>query len=385
MRLSRRSGQDRTLNRLTTILARLRQDDRPWLDLTQSNPTQAGIAYPADRILAALADPAGLVYDPHPFGSARARAAVAAELSEDAPVDAERVVLTAGTSEAYGFLFKLLCDPGDEVLVPCPSYPLLETLAFLDGVRLVPYPLRWDGEWHLDLGALRRAVTPRTRAVMAISPNNPTGSYLGPEERDAVMSLGLPLVCDEVFLRFPVERLAAVSSALAATEGLVFVLGGLSKLAALPQMKLGWIAVSGTPSLVAESLARLEHVADAFLSVSTPVQAALPTLLETAAFARDQIRLRLLQNLGRARSAVHSASPLSLLPVEGGWYAVMRLPQTRDEEAWATGLLEEEGVLVQPGYFYDFPDQAWLVVSLLTDPAVFAEGFERLVRHVDRA
>ncbi len=374
---SHRSARDRTPNRLAIALQRKRELGQAVLDLTVSNPTRAELPYPTAAILRALSDPAALVYEPHPFGMGTAREAVAREMA----ADPARIVLTASTSEAYAFLFKLLCDPGDEVLVPEPSYPLLTMLAEYESVRLVPYRLGWDGEWYVDTGSLANARNERTRAVLTVNPNNPTGSYLKRDELDALLSLGVPIVSDEVFTRYPLsEDPRRVSSVLEAREGLVFALGGLSKLAALPQMKLGWIAIGGETGRVNEARARLELIADTFLSVGTPVQVAAPRLLQTARTVREAIASRARANVVRLSSRL-GGSPASALPVEGGWYAVIRLPRTRTEEAWVLDLLEA-GVLVQPGWFYDFAEEAFIVLSLLTPELRFAEGVERIAESV---
>jgi hypothetical protein len=377
---SSRSSVDLSPNPLAVAMDRARAASRTVLDLTESNPTRAA----RDTILAALAHPASLVYEPATFGIPSAREAVAAELSARGPaIDASRVVLTASTSEAYAFLFKLLCDPGDEVLVPVPSYPLFEHLARLESVRAVPYRLAYDGAWHIDLASARDAVTARTRAIVTVSPNNPTGSYLKRTELTGLAALGLPIVSDEVFALYPLrEDATRARSALdAGGAPLVFALGGLSKLAALPQMKLAWMAVGGEEGRVAEAMGRLEVIADAFLSLGTPVQHAVTALLESRHAAEGAIRERTRDNLAFVRSLM-PGSPVSLLDVEGGWYATLRVPRTRSELEWAVALVEEDGVHVHPGHFFDFEGEAYLVVSLLTEEATFQEAIRRLVSRV---
>jgi len=378
---SRRTAHDATPNALTRALARMRAESRAIVDLTVSNPTRAGIPYAREAILAALADPRALDYAPEPFGLAHAREAVAADLrAQGLRADASRVVLTASTSEAYAFLFKLLCDPGDQVLVPQPSYPLFEHLAMFESVELVPYALAYDGEWHVDFGSIH--VGSRTRAILVVSPNNPTGSYLKRDELDALVRLGLPIVSDEVFARYPlVDDPRRVHSVLEAEGGaLLFALGGLSKLAALPQMKAAWIAVAGARA--DEALARLELVADSFLSVSTPVQHALPALLASRAVAEEAIAKRTRANLAKLRALVGSDSPATLLKAEGGWYATLRIPRTQSEESWVLEMLERDGVYVHPGHFFDFRDEAHVVMSLLTPEAAFADGAARILARV---
>ncbi len=355
------------------------------LDLTVSNPTTAGIPYASDEILRALADSRALAYEPEAFGLPRARAIVARELStRGTVVDPARVVLTASTSEAYAFLFKVLCDAGDEVLVPQPSYPLFDHLAAFEGVRLVPYELSYDGQWHIDADALGRAVSKRTRAILSVSPNNPTGSYLKKNELRAMEALGLPIVSDEVFATYPLrDDPERAWTALEASSALVFAMGGLSKMAALPQMKLAWMVVGGPEHLVDGALARLELVADAFLSVGAPVQHALGALLASRGVAADAIRARVRTNLDVVRRAVTPTSAVTPLDVEGGWYATLRVPRTRSDEAWALSLLSNDGVYVHPGHFFDFPRDGHLVVSLLTPEDELASGIARIIARVD--
>ncbi len=384
MTLSHRSFHATTPNALTVALRDRRARGDDVIDLTVSNPTTAGIAYPEGEILRAFSDARALVYEPEPFGLPSAREAVARTLTEaGTAIDASRIALTASTSEAYAFLFKILCDPGDEVLVAAPSYPLFDLLASFESVRLVPYGLAYDGEWHIDVDSLRRARTPRTRAILVVTPNNPTGSYLKKSELAALAETGLPIVSDEVFAPYALKddpRRAA--SALEADGALVFALSGLSKMAALPQMKLGWIAADGPRAEVDEAMARLELVADSFLSVGTPVQHALPALLASRHVAAGAIRERTRANLATLRAAIESSSPMSLLDVEGGWYATLRLPRTQSEEAWSLDLLKRDGVYVHPGHFFDFADEAYVVVSLLTPERAFAEGVRRLAARV---
>ena len=370
-------------NRVTQALDRLRGAGVPVVDLTESNPTLVGLCYPPDA-LQPLADVAGLVYEPQPFGLLAARRAVtAALLRRGVSADAERLILTASTSEAYSLLFKLLCDPGDHVLVPRPSYPLLEHLTCLDGVTPIPYALEYDGRWRIDLDGLSRAVGPRARAVLLVNPNNPTGSFMTREELDAVAAIcrdrSLALIGDEVFNRYPLEIDAAdVPSVLDQREALTFSLGGLSKAAGLPQLKLGWTIVDGPEGLVDEALARLELICDTYLSVATPVQHAVPALLAVGETVAAQIAERIRANYRTLQrlAADHAAS--RVLHAEGGWYAVIQVPATRSEETLVLELLERDHVLVHPGYFYDFPREAFLVVSLLPDPDLLCQGVRRV-------
>lgn len=376
---SRRTSWPSQPNALTTALAARRARSLVTLDLTLSNPTRAGLTLDAARLLGPLADPRGLLYHPDPLGLPSAREAVARHLSRPGqPVDPAHIVLTASSSEAYSHLFHVLADPGDEILAPSPSYPLFSFLGDLAGVSLVPYPLRYDGGWYIDLDAVEQAITARTRAILIVSPNNPTGSYLTQEEAAGLRALaarhGLALIADEVFADYPLS----VSSRrcpplIAETAALTFSLGGLSKAAGLPQLKLGWVVVSGPPGLVEPAIERLATVADTFLSVGTPVQVALPALLEAAPEAAQAIRDRITGNLARLRALLAAPSAATVLDVEGGWYAVVRLPATRPEEEWALALLDR-GVLAHPGHFFDFDREAFLVLSLLPLPADFEAG-----------
>lgn len=380
---SSRLPRDLTPNALSAGLARMRAEGRPVADLTLSNPTRAGIPYPLD-LLAPLADPAGLSYEPEPFGLATARAAVAADFARrGVAVAPDRVCLTASTSEAYALLFKLLCDPGDRVLVPQPSYPLFEHLTALECVQAVPYALELHGAWRLDVAAIERSLDERTRAVLVVSPNNPTGSIVQSGELKELAALcasrGVALIGDEVFADYRLDGAAPAVSVLQQSRALAFALGGLSKSVGLPQVKVAWIAVNGPDALVAEALAGLEIVADTFLSVSTPAQVALPRLLMHGAVVRDAIRERTARNLSALTAAVAAAPAVTLLPPAGGWCAVLQVPSLVSEEALVLALLEHDGVLVQPGYFFDFPREAFVVVSLLVDPGVFDPAIARVL------
>jgi len=382
--LSARTGWELAPNRLSSLVAARRRRGQPILDLTETNPTRVGIAYPPD-LLAPLADPGGLGYEPSPRGLASARDAVAADYARrGVPLHPSRVLLTASTSEAYAWLFKLLCDPGDGVLVPRPSYPLFSYLARLEAVEAHPYALSYDGEWHLSVDAVRAALTPRTRAVVVVSPNNPTGSCLKRPEADGLLALcaerGLAVVSDEVFADYAFGPDPRRAPSLAG-EGpaLAFSLGGLSKSCGLPQLKLAWIAVSGPETWRTPALARLEVVADTYLSVSTPVQRAAPSLLARRPELQRPIATRVADNREALRRRLGAGSPASLLDAEGGWSAVLQVPATESEEQRVTRLLEEQGVLVHPGYFFDFPREAFLVLSLLPPPEVFAQAVDRII------
>lgn len=366
-RFSERSAFDSEPNELARALAARRAAGGRVIDLTESNPTRAGIPYDERAITEALASPASLRYEPQPFGLMSARALIA----QHEGVDVERVVLTASTSEAYGFMFKLFCDAGDEVLAPAPSYPLFSQLAALEGVKLAPYRLRYDGAWHIDLESVRAAITPRSRAILVVSPNNPTGSCLKADELEALNALDLPIVSDEVFAEYmfrePPGRVRV--AARHAARGLVVSLGGLSKLVGLPQMKLGWMIVGGD---AAEALERLSWIADAWLSVGAPVQHALPKLLEAGSASRAAIARRTKRNLASLDRAV-AGTTATRLDVEGGWYATLRIPRVRSDMQTCLRALER-GAYVHPGAFFDFEDDGHLVLSLLTPDADFDEG-----------
>ncbi|MEO5739228.1 MAG: pyridoxal phosphate-dependent aminotransferase [Vicinamibacterales bacterium] len=369
-------------NRLAIALDRRRAAGLPIVDLTLSNPTRAGLAYPTG-LLAPMAHEGSLTYEPEPFGLLSARQAVSDDLARRGlQVPANRVVLTASTSEAYSLLFKLLCDPGDAVMAPRPSYPLVEHLTDLDGVSLDHYRLEFHGRWEIDLQDLReKAVSGRMRAIVMVNPNNPTGSVVTDRELDEVAAIArerdLALISDEVFADYPIAG-TQPASALRQQTALTFVLGGLSKSVGLPQVKLGWMAVGGPAPLIADALDRLETICDAYLSVSTPVQAAAPDLLYAGAAVRAQIQERVRGNCARL-TALSAANPAcSVMPVEAGWYAVVQVPALAPEETIVLGLLEQAGVLVHPGYFFDFEREAFLVISLLPEPEAFASAAEAL-------
>jgi aspartate/methionine/tyrosine aminotransferase len=348
------------------------------VDLTESNPTKAGFEYPAD-LLAPLASPEALTYDPQPLGLRSAREAVASDFARRGyEVSPERIALTASTSEAYALLFKLLCDPGDAVLVPRPSYPLFDHLTLLESIEPRPYRLEYHGTWRVDFDSVQRALDDRVKALLIVSPNNPTGSFLHPADRDGVAALcvsrDIALIGDEVFTDYPLQPPADRASVLDVTEGVVFSLGGLSKSAGLPQVKLGWMAVAGPDRKVDPVMQAYEMIADTYLSVSTPVQVAAPSLIVRGAEIRAQIASRVRRNLDALAAAAAAAPAVTLLPVEGGWSAVLRVPAYRSEEALVIELLVQDHVLVHPGFFFDFEHEAFVVVSLLVEPARFDAG-----------
>lgn len=363
-------------NPLARRAAARRAAGLPVVDLTESNPTRVGFAYPTEAILAALADPGVARYEPDARGLPSARAAVAADYARlGARVDPEAIVLTASSSESYTRLFELLCDPGDTVLVPEPSYPLFEYLARLACVTPVGYRLAPDAGWRIDFASLEAAAaTGRPRAVVAVSPNNPTGSCLTSGELERLAAFcharDCALIADEVFADYARDGLDDRVGALAAGDPAVLTvsLGGLSKSCGLPQLKLGWMAVGGPPAVARAALAGLELIADTYLSVATPVQLALPRLLELGAGLRRRIRERIAASRAALARALGPGSPCTLLASDGGWSAILRVPATRTDEAWALALLGERGLLVHPGYFFDMPPGAYLVGSLLPEP-----------------
>lgn len=388
MMFSRRTGWDRKENPWSKAMERARAMHGTLVDLTESNPTRAGLGAPPS-LLAELGHPRGAFYEPEAFGHREAREAVAAYyLERGTTVGVDDIVLSASTSESYGWLFKLLCDAGDAVLVPTPGYPLFSYLAEMEGVTLEPYRMELvEGVYRLDQDGLKLQVTPRTKALVLVHPNNPTGSFVHPDDRRFVEALaaqhGLALIVDEVFgdyafddaLRRRPPSFAGESSVL------TFVLSGLSKVMALPQVKLGWMVVSGPPDDKAEALARLELVADSYLSVGTPVQRALPALLAQRKAVQDALGQRVRRNLEGVRQSVASCGGIvRLLPVEAGWYAVLQQDRWSDEE-WAMRVLLGDGVLVHPGYFFDYADEGVVVVSLLASTDALTQGLESLCRH----
>lgn len=351
---------------LSTRIDALRASGAPLIDLTLSNPTRAGLTYPGAEILDALQDPRCLTYEPTARGLLEARQAVAGLCQAD-PAD---LLLAGSTSEAYGWLFKLLCDPGDAVMAPRPSYPLFDCLASLDAVRTVQYPLIEELRWGMDLAALERCLHPQARAIIVVNPNNPTGNYLRQEDwlrlQEFAAFRQLAVISDEVFFDYPWRPDTACASAAQGPHlALTFTLGGLSKAAGLPQMKLGWLHVAGPASLQAQALERLEWIADSYLPVSAPVQHAAAAWLHLTPQIQQAISHRVLSNLHTLRQAIPADSPWRLLPASAGWCAILEAPRIRSEEEWVLLLLERYGLIVQPGYFYDFEREAFLVVSLL--------------------
>jgi len=375
-------------NRLTREIEELRRKGVPLLDLTESNPTRCGFVFDQAAILETLADPRALSYVPDPRGLLGARQAVAGYYAERGiTLDPRQIYLTTSTSEAYSYVFRLLADPGDTILVPQPSYPLFDFLAGLNDVGVVPYPLVYDQGWQIDLPTLEKRLEARARAILVVHPNNPTGSFVHRNELAELLafcqSREAALVADEVFADYSLAPDSArVVSHAAVTEALTFTLSGLSKISALPQLKIAWLVVNGPSQLLPSALARLEIIADTYLSMSAPLALALPGLLETRRTLQPQIMERVRANLQSLDARLAIGQPVTRLGAEGGWYVVLRLPSIRTDEEWAIELARRDGVLVHPGHFFDFSSEGHLVVSLLNKQEVFDEGLARILARV---
>jgi alanine-synthesizing transaminase len=401
---SARLAWDRSENTLARRERERRAAGQPIVDLTESNPTRVGLPYPTEALRDALGAGATHGYDPAPFGLASAREAVARGYQAvAAPIESNQIVITASSSESYALLFKLLCDPGDAVLVPEPSYPLFDYLARLEGVRSMGYRLTYDGDWHIDFDSVAAALaragasgatsSGHTRALVLVNPNNPTGSFVAASDlarlAEIAAGAGLAVISDEVFAdyRFDGARTPAAPCLAAApaitTRALTFSLGGLSKASGMPHLKLGWIAVGGPPSLAHDALLRLELINDTYLSAAGPVQRALPRLLELGAGVRAAIQDRVARNRTHLRGSLGPGSPCTCLNAQGGWTAILRVPDLSgdggSDEQWALRLLAEDGVLVHPGYLFDMPSGAYLIVSLLPAPDAFDRGIAAII------
>ncbi|HZQ21464.1 MAG TPA: pyridoxal phosphate-dependent aminotransferase [Terriglobales bacterium] len=375
------------LNRFTQAQREAALAGAELLDLTVSNPTRAELYYDTDLILGSLASPRSMDYDPQPKGLLSARQAVASYYREEHELyqlDPEDVILTTSTSEGYSYVFRLLCNPGDELLVPKPSYPLFDFLAELQDVKLAPYPLIYDHGWQVDFPSLYKAVNHRTRGVVVVHPNNPTGSYAGESERASLNAFcseyNLSLIVDEVFLDYSLDGTRRPTFA-GSEETLTFTLSGLSKISCLPQMKLSWIVAGGIRKQ--DALDRLEVIADTYLSVNAPIQWAAPTLLGQRKQVQSLLLDRARMNLEELDRQLSKQKPCTRLDVEGGWYAVLRVPATQPDEELAISLMREQGVLVHPGHFYDFAMDGYLVVSLITPPVRFRQGIARVLEHFE--
>jgi alanine-synthesizing transaminase len=421
-----------TQNRFTQAVEEVRARGTQLVDLTVSNPTRVGLEYDAGAILAGLRSKRVLDYDPQAKGLLSAREAVARYYGErcsrgerdvasnvsadrggspagQLEVDPERILLTTSTSEGYSYVFRLLCNAGDELLVPKPSYPLFEFLADLQDVKLVPYPLIYDHGWQMDFHSMEKAVSARTRGVVVVHPNNPTGSYVHAGELGALNEFcrahGLAVIVDEVFLDYSLGdeisaagavELRSTGQPTAATptrslpapsfagnqDVLTFTLSGLSKISALPQMKVAWVVTSGPAEQVQAAMARLEVIADTYLSMNAPVQWAVPVMLEQRESIQRQLRQRVRRNLRELDRKLVAQKACQRLDVEGGWYAVLRVPVTRTDEELAIELVRDKAVVVHPGHFYDFESDGYLVLSLITPEADFEQGIKRLLDFV---
>jgi len=372
-------------NRLSRLLHERRARALPVLDLTESNPTRCGFAFDTEEILAPLHNPRSLTYEPDPRGLRTAREAVAQYYSgHGTQLDPDQISLTTSTSEAYSFVFRLLANPGDKILAPQPSYPLFDFLGALNDVEVLPYALVYDDEWRVDLEALAWRWESLARAVLVVHPNNPTGSYNRLREQGRMIEMCRQnqgaIIADEVFADYGLSAGAErVGTHAQNSEVLTFTLSGLSKVCALPQMKLGWIVVTGPPQLRNEALARLEVIADTYLSVSSPVALATPLWLAQRHAIQSQILQRVQENLRKLDALLTPGMPVSRLKIEGGWYAILRVPSTRSDEDWAAELLTQEGVSVHPGHFYDFPSGGFLVLSLLPAREVFEDALRKVI------
>ena len=370
-------------NRLSEALAKYRAAGKPLLDLTASNPTECGFDYDRRAILQALSNPESLSYDPDPRGLLSARRAVSEYYSaREIVIPADNIILTTSTSEAYSFVFRVLCNPGDELLIPEPSYPLFSFLADIQDVKLVGYPLLYDHGWQIDFHALQQAVTERTRGIIVVNPNNPTGHFCKPSEMRKLNDICAPrkiaIIADEVFLDFSLAENTPRS--FAANNGcLTFTMSGLSKISGLPQMKAAWLISSGPEELKARALARLEVIADTFLSMNAPAQLAMPVFLELRHGFQMQAMARVRKNLAELDQQLLAQGSCSRLEMEGGWYAILRVPVIRSDEDLAIDLLNAQGVYVHPGHFYDFPADGYLIVSLITPDQDFKEGIKRVL------
>src|SRR5467141_5143242 len=375
---AKRTNWNMTPNRLSEALAAHRAAGKPLIDLTVSNPTECGFEYDRAAILEALHNPEALSYEPNPRGLESARRAVAEYYADrEDTVSADDIFLTTSTSEAYSFVFRTLCDPGDELLIPSPGYPLFDFLADIQDVSLVRYPLLYDHGWQIDFHALEQAITPRTGAVIVVHPNNPTGHFTKPAEMTKLNAIcsarHMAIIADEVFLDFALDGNRAASFA-TNSRVLTFTLSGLSKISGLPQMKAAWLAVSGPQELKKEAVARLEVIADTYLSPNTPVQLAMPAFLGQRKSFQEQLLSRVRGNLANLDRHVAGQRACSRLAVEGGWYAVLRVPAIRSDEDLALELLTARSVYVHPGHFYDFPTDGFLVVSLITPETILLKG-----------
>jgi alanine-synthesizing transaminase len=396
-----RTNWNLTPNRLSEALANHLSTGKRLYDLSASNPTEGGFEYSGESILRALCDETALAYVPDPKGLLRARQAVAEYYAgRGDEVSVENLILTTSTSEAYSFVFRTLCDPGDELLVPAPSYPLFGFLADIHDVRLVKYPLLYDYGWQIDFHALEQATTPRARGVIVVNPNNPTGNFVRSDDlatlNEICSARDMAVIADEVFLDFAygdgnARREMVKNSRPRGTAGrkpvslavnggaLTFTMSGLSKISGLPQMKAAWLVASGPEELKTKALERLEVIADTYLSMNAPVQLALPELLQQRHGFQKQVMVRVRKNVAELDRQLSQKKSCSRLEIEGGWYAVLRVPATKSDDDLAVELLTSKGIYVHPGHFYDFSTDGYLIVSLIMQEREFGEGIRQLL------
>ena len=386
VKFAKRTDWPLSSNRITVAMEDLRRDGAAVLDLTESNPTRCGFAFPNEMILKSLGNEDNLRYEPLPQGSVRAREAVGGYyMAKGFDVSVENIILTSSTSEAYSYLFRLLVNAGERVLFPRPSYPLFQFLGDLNDVHLDFYTLTYTDRWGMDFDQIRRNIQTDTRALVLVNPNNPTGSFVAKKEKEWLNALcrerNLSIICDEVFGDFPLDPTAQGVSLVNNGDVLTFVLGGLSKTLGLPQMKLSWIILSGPAALVKTARERLEIIADTYLSVSAPVQNSLERWLPLKDQIQGGMRARLKRNLQFLKEKARGG-PCRLFEPEGGWYAVLKIPPTLSEEEWVLKFLRKDRVFVHPGYFFDFDDEAFIVVSLLPPEEVFEAGISRVLKRM---
>jgi alanine-synthesizing transaminase len=385
---AKRTHWNLTPNRLSEALAAHRAAGKPLIDLTVSNPTECGLVYDTEAILGALRNPEALKYEPNAKGLTAARQAVSEYYAENgANVGTEDILLTTSTSEAYSYIFRTLCDPGDEILIPSPSYPLFDFLADIQDVKLVRYPLLYDHGWLIDFHAVEQAITPRTRGVIVVHPNNPTGHFVKTAEMSKLNAIcsarQLPIISDEVFFDFALDAATRPASFAANAAALTFTLSGLSKISGLPQMKAAWLVTAGPEEMKKEALSRLEVIADTYLSMSAPVQLAMSVFLQQRHGFKRQLISRVRRNLAELDRLLAGQPVFGRLNVEGGLYAVLRVPVTRSDDDLAVELLAAKGIYLHPGHFYDFPSDGFLVISLICPESEFSRGVSRLVESID--
>jgi len=392
---SKRTEWELTSNKLMSCLEKVRGEDEKIIDLTESNPTHCDFEYPQERILEGFLNPKNMDYRPSAQGLLDARQAICrCYWDRGYEIKPEQIFVTSSTSEAYSFLFRLLTNPGDHVLFPRPSYPLFEFLVDLNDIDMDTYPLIYNKNesqdkhtWQIDFDRFRAAFYPNTKAVVLVNPNNPTGSFIKRDELSAIaefcMDKNMSIISDEVFWDYSLsENNHEFISAVDNKKCLTFVLGGVSKCLALPQMKVSWIILNGPEELVKEAYNRLEVIADTYLSVNTPAQNALQQWLTLHSMIKGEVVKRLEANYAFVKEAIQKTPSCSCLNAEGGWYVIVKLPNCYSEEHWAMELLTKEHVFVHPGYFFDFYDEPYIVLSLLTPEAEFKEGVGRIINRV---